>query len=148
MTQMEGDVARLFACGVAPGHKACIVLACFRCRVTDRSLIWRWLVSPFLLPTWPALTYMKVLLTGATGAGQSLPIAIHTRSTLEQLTNTSMAQRAWESCALFSSITALAMSLTSAVVPSPHGSSSLVVLQPTTPHLRIPSFPRSSIRTF
>ena len=145
MTQMEGDVARLVACGVAPpGHKACIEY------VTDRSLIWRWLVSPFLLPTWPALTYMKVLLTGATGAGQSLPIAIHTRSesTLEQLTNTSMAQRAWESCALFSSITALAMSLTSAVVPSPHGSSSPVALQPTTPHLRIPNFPRSSIRIF
>ncbi len=59
---MEGDFACLWrSAGPLPGHRACIVL------VSE-------FVSPFLLTTWPALTYMKVSLTGATGAGQSLPI--------------------------------------------------------------------------
>ena len=99
-----------------------------------------------LLPILPALVYMKVLLTGATGVGQSITITVLVA--LEQLTPVFITQPVWGSFAFFSSTMVSAMSLTSAVAPSLHGSSSPVVPQPTMPPLRTPNFPQSSIKTF
>jgi hypothetical protein len=144
---MDGDLAELFA---VVRRRPCRELACVwrphsLCFVHHARPDKPPLAVPHLLPILPPLIHMKVLLTGATGAGQSITITV--LAALEQLTHVFMTQLVWESSARFSSTMVLATSLTSAVAPSLHGPSSPVVPQPIMPPLRTPSFPQSSITT-